>query len=370
VALYDFPSLEYREIDSNLRKPAFSANNLDIPNCTLSDMPELSIGPAQSLNSLRTVVLENEFLRIVVLPEAGARIWQITYKPLSADILWNNPGLLPSAQPLHTAYDDNWCGGWDDLFPNDEAGQLAGLQVPDHGELWTGSWGATSREKEDLVRLDLNFHTPITHFLAQRSLILRRDSCVLELEYRLTNESSICLPFLWKLHPAFAVSAQHRVDFPPMKVNRELDFPGTLETAPPLFDWPIAETAVGELDLRKVPDVSSRTLHFFYGTGYTDGWCGVTNQSSKLAAALRFDPEVFSSCWLFATYGGWNDLNVAVLEPATGYPFRIRSMIDNGRARVLAPGESLATTVLFSVQQGLDSIGGIMKDGRILPAFS
>ena len=331
------------------------------------EMSELHIGPGQSLNSLRTIVLENEFLRVIVLPEAGARIWQINYKPLAADLLWNNPGLAPSAQPLHASYDDNWCGGWDDLFPNDEAGQLADLHVPDHGELWTGSWEAVSRKEENLVRLDLRFHTPITHFLAERSLILRRDSCVLELEYRLTNQGSSPLPFLWKLHPAFAVSTRHRIDFPAMKVVREMDFPGTLETAPPVFDWPIADTAAGKLDLRNVPDVSSRALHFFYGTGYTDGWCGITNKASKLAAALRFDPQVFSSCWLFATHGGWNDLNVAVLEPATGYPFRIQSMIDSGRARILAPGETLATTVLFSVQQGLNSIGGIEQDGHILP---
>jgi hypothetical protein len=113
--------------------------------------------------------------------------------------------------------------------------------------------------------------------------------------------------------------------------------------------------------------VSSRATHFFYGTGFVSGWCGVTNRASGLASALRFDPEVFSSCWLFATYGGWRDLNVVVLEPATGYPYKIQSMIDSGRARRLAPGKSLETTVLFSVQEGLRSIGGVEEDGHILP---
>jgi len=153
-----------------------------------------------------------------------------------------------------------------------------------------------------------------------------------------------------------------------MTVVREPEFEGTLAGAPTVFAWPCI--AVGEelLDLRRVPNVSSRALHFFYGTELAAGWCGVTNQEKRLAAALRFDPEVFASCWLFATYGGWRDLNVAVLEPATGYPFRMQTMIDEGRARWLAPGESLATTVLFSLQEGLTSIGGIEADGRILSA--
>jgi hypothetical protein len=116
-----------------------------------------------------------------------------------------------------------------------------------------------------------------------------------------------------------------------------------------------------------VPETSSGALHFFYGDELADGWCGITNRANSLAVALRFDPQVFTSCWLFASHGGWNDLNVAVLEPATGYPFRLQSMIDANRAQWLHPGESLETTVLFTVQQGLRSIGGVDADGKILP---
>lgn len=330
-------------------------------------MSELCVEHGQPLNTLRTVVIQNRFLRLVVLPQAGARIWQITYKPLNADLLWNHPTLLPSILPPGTSYDDNWSGGWDELFPNDEAADFAGLHLPDHGELWNGEWQAELEQDENSAVLHLYYQAPITQFLAERTIRLDRDSHVVEIRYRLTNHGTRPLPFLWKLHPAFAVSGRHRIDFPPMRVVREMDFEGTLQSAPPQFDWPFAPTASGLMDLRNVPDPSSGALHFFYGTGYADGWCGITNRDNQLAAALRFDPQVFSSCWLFATHGGWNGLNVAVLEPATGYPFRIQSMVDAGRARILAPGQSLATTVLFSVQQGLRSIGGVQQDGHILP---
>jgi len=322
----------------------------------------------EALHSLRAIVLENDLLRVVVLPEAGARIWQITYKPLSADLLWNNPNLLPARQPLHAGYDDTWSGGWDDLFPNDEAGTVRGLALPDHGELWTAEWDAEPFEHDDQVGVSLECATPITRFAAEKTVTLRRDSALLEIHYRLTNRGEETFPFLFKLHPAFAVSPNHRIDFPAMTVLRELEFPGTLDGAPPSFIWPYAPLEGSPLDLRQVPDTTSRAVHFFYGTELAGGWCGVTNGGNKLAAALRFDPEVFSSCWLFATHGGWRDLNVAVLEPATGYPFKMQAMIDNGSARQLAPGESLETQVLFSVQEGLSSIGGVEPDGRILAA--
>lgn len=322
----------------------------------------------EELHGLRAIVLENELLRVVVLPEAGARIRQISYKPLNADLLWNNPNSPPARQALHAGYDDTWSGGWDDLFPNDEAGIVSGLALPDHGELWTAEWDAEPFEQDDAVGVSLECATPITQFAAEKTITLRRKSALLEIDYRLTNRGKKAFPFLFKLHPAFAVSPDHRIDFPAMTVLREPEFPGTLDGAPPDFIWPYAPLEGGLLDLRQVPDVASRAVHFFYGTELAGGWCGVTDRRKKLAAGLRFDPEIFSSCWLFATHGGWRDLNVAVLEPATGYPFKMQTMIDRGNAKQLAPGEVLETSVLFSVQEGLASIGGVEPDGRILPA--
>jgi len=331
-------------------------------------MGNLKISADWTLHGLRAIVLENRCLRIVVLPEAGAKIWQITYKPLDADLLWNHPRIDPARQPLHARYDDVWSGGWDELFPNDEGGLILGDLLPDHGELWTGNWKAEPFEQSDAVGVHLRYVTPISNFLVERTLLLRRESASLEIRYRFTNQGLEKFPFLWKLHPAFAVSPAHRLDFPPMTVVRELDFPGSLGEAPPSFEWPYAALGASTVDLRQVPDVSSRAMHFFYGTEMTEGWCGITNTATGLSAAVRYDASVFTSCWLFASHGGWRNLNVAVLEPATGYPFQIQSMIDAGRARWLGSHEVLESTVLFTAQQGSGSIGGVDAEGRISPA--
>jgi hypothetical protein len=330
-------------------------------------MNDLTLSTAWTLHGLRTILIENRFLRLVVLPDAGAKIYQITYKPLDAPLLWNHPRIVPSRHAIHTRYDDVWSGGWDELFPNDEAGNLQGEFFPDHGELWTGSWEAEPFQDRDSAGVHLRFSTPISSFLVERTIRLRPDSPNFEIHYRFTNQNSESFPFLWKQHPAFAVSAHHRIDFPRMTVIRETCFPGTLGGAPVSFPWPYANLGSSELDLRQVPDPSSRALHFFYGTELASGWCGITNRATGLATALRFDPEIFSSCWLFASHGGWRNLNVAVLEPSTGYPFQIQQMIDAQRARWLGPGESLETSVLFATQQGLKSVGGFDDAGCILP---
>lgn len=330
-------------------------------------MTDATFSTGSAVHGLDAIQLENQFLRLVLLPQAGARIWQITYKPLDADLLWHNPAVPPARHPLGAAYDDVWSGGWDELFPNDESAILDGMNLPDHGELWTGNWQAEPFQQADCAGVRFTFTTPVSRFLAEKTVLLHAGASTVEIRYRLTNQGDRPFPFLQKLHPAFAVSPDHRIDFPPMTVLREPEFPGTLGEAPLSFPWPHANLGNRTLDLRPVPDASSGAVHFFYGAEMAGGWCGLTNRATRLACALRFDPAVFTSCWLFATHGGWKGLNVAVLEPATGYPFSIHSLIEQGRARWLAPGETLETTVLFSAQQGLTSIGGVLPDGTILP---
>jgi hypothetical protein len=330
-------------------------------------MDKVIVNSEPGVAGLRTVVIENSLVRIEVLPEVGGKIWQITYKPGGCGVLWNNEKVSPAPLPLGTGYDDAWSGGWDELFPNDEAGSLLGNELPDHGELWTGDWQAETFREGDAAGVCLRFATPVSRFEVEKTVLLRPERAIFEVRYRLTNARAERFPFLFKLHPAFAVSASHRIDFPAMTVLREPEFAGTLGDAPLSFTWPHAPLGGPSLDLRQVPDAASGEVHFFYGTGLEAGWCGITNRANGLAAALRFDPKIFPSCWLFATYGGWKELNVAVLEPATGYPLRMQAQIDEGRARWLAAGESLETTVLFSLQEGLTSIGGVEENGRILP---
>src|SRR5579862_4728494 len=215
-------------------------------------MSDIAIKSGPALHGLRTMEVENEALRLLVLPEAGAKVWQIHYKPLAADLLWNNPGVAPSRQTLHATYDDTWSGGWDELFPNDEAGESVGYGLPDHGELWTGEWEAYQVEWGGVPSLEMRYQTPVSHFQVVKTLRLRPGSAVLDVRYRLTNQGTEQFPFLFKLHPAFAVSAHHRIDFPAMTVRREPEFAGTLEAAPLIFPWPDAQIDETILDLRQV----------------------------------------------------------------------------------------------------------------------
>jgi len=328
----------------------------------------LSVSKEWSYRGLTAVVVENRFLRAIVLPEAGAKIWQITYKPLDADLLWNNPRIPPARLPSSSRYDDVWSGGWDELFPNDEAAAIEGEGYPDHGELWTAAWEAEPFAAADEVGVRLRCITPISSIEVEKTIRLRRDQGCIEFHHRFVNRGRTPFPFLWKLHPAMAVSPQHRIDFPAMKVSLEPAFPGTLAGGPGSGQWPFLKTSSGPVDLRCVTPEEARQLYFFYGTEMQGNWCALTNSETGLACALQFDPELFRCCWLFATYGGWRNYNVAVLEPCTGYPLDFEAMKAAGRHRSLAPGVTLQTDVRFLVQEGLRSVGGVDARGKMSEA--
>jgi len=327
---------------------------------------DLSVNADWTYRGLRAVLLENRLLRIVILPELGAKIWQITYKPCDTDLLWNNPRAPAQRQPINSRYDDVWSGGWDELFPNDEAGFIDGESYPDHGEVWTGEWQAEPFRGRDEVGVTLRFITPISAIAIEKRIVLRRDSAQIHFHHVLHNPTAAPFSFLWKLHPALAVTPQHRIDFPAMRVNIEPAFPGTLAGAPSSFDWPETTIDGRTVDLRRITPTNERQLYFFYGSDLQDGWCALTDTATGLACGLRFDPQVFPACWLFASYGGWRNHNVAVLEPCTGYPLNFDAQRAAGRHRTLAPGEALSTDVRFVVQEGVQAVVRIDPDGRIV----
>jgi hypothetical protein len=257
-------------------------------------MPELSVSTDWTYRGLSAIVLENRFLRAVILPELGAKLWQITYKPHDRDLLWNNPRIPPARLPMNSRYDDVWSGGWDELFPNDQEAVIQSEPYPDHGELWTGLWNAKPFTAPGEVGVKLRFETPISSIQFDKTIILRSGSRVLRFQHRLTNAGTTLFPFMWKLHPAFAVTPAHRLDYPPMDVELDPSFLGTLEGAPRNFRWPGFSNGDACLDLRCVPRSEERRLYFFYGLNFKQGWCGLTDTSTGLACGMHFDPAVFS----------------------------------------------------------------------------
>src|SRR5437879_4094751 len=107
---------------------------------------------------MRALTLQNEALRLEVLPELGGKLWSLEDLRLGRQFLWQQPGLSPRPLPQGSDYDDNFFGGMDELLPNDIPEAVGGRSLADHGELWNTALKA----REDEGGLVLEGELPLT----------------------------------------------------------------------------------------------------------------------------------------------------------------------------------------------------------------
>ena len=317
-----------------------------------------------SFHGFRAVILENAALRIVLLPELGAKIWSIVDKRADREVLWHHPRVPPRPVAYGAAYDDWFCGGWDELFPNDAPTSVAGDAYPDHGEWWSMpfAWrvdGDAHRAEVVVWRAGV-----VTATRVERRIVLEADATQLRIAMTLWNDGPAPLDFLWKLHPALAIHADSRIDLPARTVLTDPGFRDRL--AVERFQWPFASDHRGApVDLRQVPPSSAATCDFYYAVELNAGWCALTDTRARAGFALAFDPAVFRSVWVFGAYGGWRGLYTTILEPCTGYPYRLEDAIAGGTASRLAPGTALSTEICAVVYHGLTAVQHVDAGGGV-----
>jgi hypothetical protein len=125
---------------------------------------------------------------------------------------------------------------------------------------------------------------------------------------------------------------------------------GNLLPAAEPFEWPLAQTRNGAVDLGHVPPAESRRREFLYVRRLADGWCGVDDTDAGASLRLSFDRRQMPFVWLFLTYGGWNDLYTAVLEPCTNLPKDLAEAAHLGQSARLDPGATFETSVAVSLE--------------------
>lgn len=312
-------------------------------------------------------MLENDQLRAVILPELGGKLWSLVYKPVDREMLWHHPRVFPRPVPFGATYDDWFCGGWDELFPNDAPVTIAGESYPDHGELWSMpfEWELSARSAHEIT-LRLYRSGVVTDTEVEKWITLRDGEPMLRFRHRIANNAPVPLDFLWKLHPALNISPHARIDLPARRVLVDPGFRDRLGPDVAEFQWPIARAVAGtDVDMRHVPSADAATCDFFYAVELDAGWCALSDGVEQVGFGLAFDPAIFSSVWVFGAYRGWRGLYTAILEPCTGYPYRLDEAIERGRHSRLGPGEELETEVVAVLYRGRDRVETIMRDGKV-----
>lgn len=311
-------------------------------------------------------VLDNGLVAATVVPAMGGHVASLVDVRGARELLWRNPRLTPRLAPYGAWFDDWWSGGWDEIFPGGDRSTLHGEHLPYMGELWCVPWTATGAEAPDgsVAEVSAIGLGTISPARLTRRLRLRSGQPVLWADYTIESLDVRPLPFTWGIHPALAVTDRHRIDLPANDGMEVGVASGPLMGEPgQRYAWPRLPIPVapGERDVARVLGREAAVFGGHWATGLADGWLALTDTAARRGVAIVFDPSVFPDAWLWQVYGGWRAHHHVALEPWTSHPMDLDGALREGRARMLAPGERLETSVGFVLHEGLDRVSGVRR---------
>ncbi|MHB0855999.1 MAG: aldose epimerase family protein [Anaerolineae bacterium] len=320
-------------------------------------------------HDLQVVRLESRTLCIDVLPEIGAKIYNLVHKPTDRNHLWHNPYLPPARQTFGAAFDNVWSGGWDELVPNDLPRLVDGGELlPDHGEVWAqeAAWEVVEAGPEVVAaRFVTEGRVQRTRFA--KTISLREGDAFCRVQYRYSNLSPWPIDYVWNIHPPMVISPATRLDVPArsglVESWREDRFLGGTE-----FQWPYITSRDGRVvDLRRVDPPEAALAEQFYLTDVDEGWYAVTDTAAQVGFGMVFPRAVFPHVWLFRVCGGWRGLYTLILEVSSGYPYDLDIARRNGTCGRVLPGETVEAEVLAVAYSGVTSVERILPDGQVIP---
>ncbi len=156
--------------------------------------------PSPQTKSFTALVLENEYLRLTILPELGGRIYSLIFKPTGANQFYRNPVLKPTRWgPAQQGW---WlaAGGMEWCLPVEEHGYESAMP-------WSYTLGGSPRE----VTVTVQDTAEGGRLRASVTISLPADRGYLQVTPRLENPTGQSLRFKFWLSAMLALGGANRV---------------------------------------------------------------------------------------------------------------------------------------------------------------
>lgn len=335
---------------------------------------------------LRILTLENELIKITVLLDKGADIYEFIYKPRDIDFLWRGPkGVRPqmlnfdTRPATHGPFPDYYEGGWQECLPNGgRSCTYKGCEMGQHGEVWGIPWNHQILEDSpERVSVKLWCRTPRSPYLLERTMALTSNRPVLHIDEQLTNESPQELDLMWGHHPAFGPpfldgSCVLECGAQSVVVDKSAGEDSHFEPGQQ-FPWPVGKTKDGaEWDISRITPPEDRVSEMTYLTDLQAGWYAITNRDKQVGFGMSFDTAIFRHMWCWQNLGGefdwpfWGRCYVMAVEPFSSFPAILTNAIEAGTQLTIQPGEKIAAWLMAVAYEGRDSVSEIRGDGELI----
>jgi len=293
----------------------------------------------KSIEDIEVVELANDVIEVAVMPGLGAKVISLVHRLTGREWMWKAPRSPQYVRmPTGSPFDQGPLAGADECLPTIAPCQWRGLDLPDHGEVWTEAWELDEAEL-DRGRIVTSLRLPISPLKFKRALSL--EGSLVHFDYTLENLSGEPFEYLWAFHPMMSIEPGDRILLP--GENRRVSTEACLGDCPlgsrgDAWDWPQPDSALdlSQLDLGK----EGRAVKLFTEP-HCEGYAAIRNANSGDQITFEFDPDEIDTLGIWINRGGFGGFHHVALEPTNGAPDALDVAVrDWKRFGCLEPGET------------------------------
>lgn len=301
-------------------------------------------GEKQSVTGPETVELENDFLKLTLLPSIGGKITQLVNRQTGTQFLYEgSPDHFPIPEYGDT-FNEQFAYGFDECFPTVSPctyEEGTDIDLPDHGELWSQAWEYEADKRSIKLWTEGNRF----EYLFTRHITLEDNTVVID--YSMTNKGEFPFRYIWSSHPLLNVTAGDKLvigdEVKEVMVNWTSD--PKLGDLGEWISWPECSIDGQLVDLSQVQNPSLSFAGKFFTQKLKKGKVGLFHTKSDEALMLSFDTSHIPYLGIWLCYGGWPDgqqskEHTVALEPCSGRPDSLLEACRRGENSEVLPSET------------------------------
>jgi len=311
------------------------------------------------MGKIESVSIENEHLKVTVLPRFGGKISELINKDTGTQFFKNSKIIEAEISPPEygNEFVPPYAFGFDECFPNVAAEIIYknGNQIylPDHGEIWSRNCRYESKNDE----INLLQDGIIYDYLFHKRLKLKDNK--LKLIYELKNLQQDSFSYIWSSHPLLNIDIGDRLLFnnPINEVTLNWASDRTLGTYKDQVSWPYLDQKHPKRNFSEIQNRTSDIAVKAFTNPSNVSAAGIYRHHTDESLLFAFDNKKIPYLGIWLCYGGWpedmkiKDFTVA-LEPARGGLDLLSDAKKDNKAFEIQPGEKQKWELEISVENG------------------
>lgn len=307
-------------------------------------------------DKLEQISLENDFIRVIFLPQIGGKMIQLINKKTDTNFLLEPQNNEKNYKPAYhgAPFDQYDTSGFDECFPTVEACTISTesgtkINFPDHGQIWSKPWQYKITENETLIRTakGINWNYSFT-----KKVHLDENKFILD--YEVVNYEDESLPYIWSAHPLLNVEPGDEIyltdEIDEVILNWTND--DSIGKFGDVLKWPMID---GKNDYSTIKEMNFGKAVKLFSKRLTEvGWCALYKVKTKESLLISFNNITIPYLGIWLTYGGWPTDNrpkhlTIALEPTNTCYDSLAAAIDKKSYSVIKPMQKIEWRMEFTI---------------------